>query len=262
MNLLGQVVNHKMFGKGVITNLCENRITVSFVGSQKLFLFPDAIPQHLTLKNASIQKKIEKMNEEQEQKVNEKRRKNEEDDKYRSRIYTMKIPTKSQVAYNIPKDKIDSLEYVEAGCFLSGYMAGKPRNPSNVQPNSAIILTDCATENEDERTIIGIAMAHEKFWGEDCRDGIIKLHEKHKMILSDENKISFWKYFKRQAFPVRWGRVPFKYFQNQTMEKILIDICQKTAGTVQGDAATDIYHYFCTINRISEKRIIHEEIRE
>lgn len=102
MNLLGQAVKHKMFGTGVITDLCENKITVCFAENQKLFLFPDAIPCYLTMKNTSIQKKIESINEERERVINEK------------------------------KQKI-----------------------------------------EEERTIIGVAMAKERFWGNECTDGKI-----------------------------------------------------------------------------------------
>ena len=57
-NLLGQAVKHKRFGKGVITALSENKITVCFSESRKLFLFQDAFSGYLTLKNDSIQKKL------------------------------------------------------------------------------------------------------------------------------------------------------------------------------------------------------------
>lgn len=88
----------------------------------------------------------------------------ERENKYRNRMFTMKIPQKSQVAYDILEEDIVNLDYIETGCLLSGEMKGSPRIPSNVQPNSAIILTDCGNGGEDERCIIGIAMAGEYFW--------------------------------------------------------------------------------------------------
>lgn len=262
MNLLGQAVKHEKFGNGVITELCGNKITVCFAESSKLFLFPEAIPRYLTLKNNSIQKKIEIINEERTQLINEEKKKIEEENKYRNRLYTMKIPLKSQVAYNILEDAIGDLNHVKAGCFLSGPMKGKPRIPANIQPNSAIILTDCAFNNEDERTIVGVAMADERFWGSECTDGIIKLHRKYKLTLPDEHKISFWKYFKREVFSSRWGNVPFKYFQNQIMERILFDIYKNMAGTEQEVKANCIYHYFCKLNRIPAKQNTHNEAGE
>ena len=259
MDLLGQAVHHKVFGKGIVTDFCKNKMTVCFAQSQKLFLFPDAIPRYLTLKNVSLQKKIEDINEERERVIREKRRKIEEENRYRKRLYTMKILPKSQVAYNISNANIEKLEYIETGYFLSGNMKGKPRVPVNIQPNSAILLTECLSDREDERAIIGVAMAGQRFWGQECRDGMINLHNKYKVILPEDQKLSFWQYFKREVFPARWGSVPFRYFQNQTMEKILLDICQNAAGTDQAQAVLDFYRYFCKLNRISEKKIAEGE---
>lgn len=252
MNLLGQTVNHKTFGNGMIMEFSENRLTVCFAESQKVFLFPDAFLRHLTLKNRSIQKKVEQLNEERLQKIDAKKQKLERESAYRRRIQTMKIPTKSQVVYDISEEKVGNLESVDAGCILSGDRKGKPRVPSNIQPNSAILLTDCKNGEEEERSIIGVAMADEHFWGKDCRDGEIRLHRKYQLLLSDENRMLFWSYFTPEALPVQWGKVPFRYFQNQTMQRMLADICSRAAGTEQEAEAMELYRYFCFVNRLSE----------
>ncbi|MBE6022592.1 MAG: hypothetical protein E7231_05055 [Cellulosilyticum sp.] len=253
MNLLRQAVKHKKFGKGVITEVSENKITVCFAEGQKLFLIPDAFPQYLTLKDNSIQKKMETLNEERLQATKVRERIIEKE--YRSRLCTMKIPLKSQMVYDISEEEIKDLEYVDTGCILSGDMKGQPRIPSNIQPNSAILLTDCEKGKEDERSIIGIVMAHELFWGKESKDGQIKLHQKHNLILADENRISFWKYFKRDLIPNQWGRIPFKYLQNQTMHSIIFEICCKAVGTEQEEKVMELYRYFCSVNRIPEKSI-------
>ena len=255
MNLLGQEVKHKRFGEGVITEVSENSITVCFVESQKLFLFPDAFPQHLTLKNHSIQKKMEKLNEERLQTIKARKQKLEEESEYRSRVYRMRIPLKSQVAYAISEEEIKDLEYIDTGYILTGNMKGQPRVSSNIQPNSAILLTDCGKGGEDERAIIGIAMVHEFYWGKENKDGQIKLHHKHNVILADENRMSFWHYFKRDLTSAQWGKVPFKYFENDTMHRILFEICCKAVGTEQEEKVMELYSYFCLINRIPEKTI-------
>ena len=255
MNLLGQAVKHKKFGKGVITDFSENIVTVCFAESQKSFLFPDAFPQYLTLKNNSIQKKMEELNEERLQGVKARKQKIEKENEYRSRVYTMRIPLKSQVAYDISEEEISTLEYVDTGCILTGNMKGRPRVPSSVQPNSAILLTDCGKGGEDERSIIGIAMAHEFFWGKESKDGQIKLHHKHNLILADENRVSFWRYFKRDLRSEQWGKVPFKYFQNETMHRIIFEIGCKAVGTEQEEKVMELYSYFCFLNRMPEKTI-------
>lgn len=259
MNLLGQLVKHKKFGKGVITDFSNNIVTVCFAESQKLFLYPDAFSKYLTFNNHSFQKKIEKLNEERLQTINERKQKLEKEKEYRRRMYTMRIPLKSQVVYDISEKEIKDLDYVEAGYILTGKMKGRPRVPSNIQPNSAILLTDCGKSEEDERYIIGIAMAHEFFWGKESKDGQIKLHRKHNLILTDENRISFWKYFKKDLISEQWGRVPFKYIQNEIMHRIIFEICNKAIGTEQEEKAKELYGYFCFINRIPEKTIVEIE---
>ncbi len=251
MKLIGEVVRHKRFGKGVITDLSENKISVSFNETKKLFIYPDAFLQYLTLKNNSIQKKIEKISEERVREKDVQKQIEKLENRYRLRIHTMNIPLKSQVAYNISEDEIHNiqgLEYVETGCFLTGERKGQPRIPSQIQPNSAVILTDCENSEEKERYIIGIAMVDDHFWGKECMDGQIKLHKQHKLILPEEYRLSFWKYFNREAFPTQWGKVPFQYFQNQTMQKIIHDICNELTGTELEESALDFYDYFCSIN--------------
>ena len=241
MQLLGQEVNHKKYGKGVITELAENKITVRFEESQKLFLHPEAFQQHLRLTNRLVQKKIDKLNEEKIRETEERKK--------------IKISVKSQVVFNSSEDKLKEaggLEYIHTGYFLSGEMKDKPRIPANIQPNTAVILTDCGNAGEEERTIFGIAMVDENFLGSECNDGQIKLHKKHILILEEENRLLFWKYFKRETFPARWGRVPFKYFENHTMQKIIFDICNTVTGTEQKESALELYRYFCSLNKLSE----------
>ena len=114
-------------------------------------------------------------------------------------------------------------------------------------PNRLFTIRKDTTDKSNE----GIASLR-YFWGKECTDGQIKLHSKYKLMLSDENRLSFWKYFKREAFPAQWGKVPFKYFQNQSMRKILFNICEKAAGTEQEEATMNFYRYFCSINRIPD----------
>lgn len=66
------------------------------------------------------------MNEERLRELEVEREKLEIETRHRRRMYTAKRSLKSQVAYNIPEDKAEGLEYVETGCVLSGPMKGKP----------------------------------------------------------------------------------------------------------------------------------------
>ncbi len=253
MNLVGEEVKHKVFGRGVITNLNENKITVNFEKSEKIFLFPDSVPRYLVFLNTSIQEQMERINDEKERIESEKKQKIEMEKEYRNRLYNMKILPNSQVAYNVLTKEISDLKYVETGVYLSGNMKGVPRIPVRIQPSSALILTYCNQGDEDSRKIIGIAMADDKFWGKECKDGHIVLHEKYQMMLPKKQQLLFWEYFNRIEFPANWGSVPFKYTPSQVVEDILLDICQNAVGTEKENESMEIYRYFCKLNRIAER---------
>lgn len=265
MNLSGQAVKHAAFGKGIITDFSGNKISICFSEGQKLFLYPEAFSQFLTLENESLQQEIQKINEEHFEIREAQRKKTEQENIYRSRIYTMKIPLKSQIAFDISAEEADKamhLNYAGTGCILSGKLKGKPRIPSNVQPNTALLFTECGDAGENERCIFGVAMVDTYFWGSECQDGQITLHDRHKLILPAEKRLPFWNYFRREAFPAQWGKIPFKYFQNQTMQKVLYDICSVTAGTSQEKNAIDLYSYFSSINRLPEIQLAQRELED
>ena len=49
-----QVVNHKVFGKGIIVSLSGKYITVAFGGVKKTFVYPDAFETFLTLDGGNL----------------------------------------------------------------------------------------------------------------------------------------------------------------------------------------------------------------
>ena len=55
MELRSQAVKHAAFGKGIITEVSGNTITVCFAQGEKKFPCPDAFIHHLTLKDAALQ---------------------------------------------------------------------------------------------------------------------------------------------------------------------------------------------------------------
>ncbi len=254
MNLLGQPVRHEKFGKGVIIGLGGNKVRVRFANRQRLFQFPEAFSHYLTVKDDEIHREISKISREHEVELAQKQLEIEKENNNRNRIRTMRIQSKAQVAYDLSGGRIVGMDYVETGNLLSGARQGQPRIPTSARPNSAVLLTSRGNGGEDDRKIIGIAMVDKSFWGTECTDGRIRFHPKHRLILAENDRISFWKYFDREAFTPRWGRVPFKYFENDTMLQILLDVSSRAAGTKQEDQAEAMYRYFCLINRIPERQ--------
>ena len=175
MNLLGQNVVHKKYGTGVITNLFTNKVTVCFSECEKLFLFPNAFPEYLTLEDPSIQKEIDLLNKKRLSALAQIKKEKEKESRYLYCIYKSKLSSNSQIAYNLVEKDATALNYVETGCILSGDKKGQHRTPSKIQPNSAILLTDCNGSNEDQRIIWGLAMVDRHFFGDECHDGQILL---------------------------------------------------------------------------------------
>jgi transcription elongation factor GreA-like protein len=61
MNLCGEFVTHKVFGKGQITNADDNCVTVQFseLNETKRFIFPNAFGTFLTPVSQSISQEIQ-----------------------------------------------------------------------------------------------------------------------------------------------------------------------------------------------------------
>lgn len=93
-------------------------------------------------------------------------------------------------------------------------------------------------------------MVGDNFWGKHCRNGIVNGHEKHRVCLPSDVRLPYWNYFEHsETFP-RWGNVPFKYFANSTMQKILLNMIDLLVDTEQELAVKEFYQYFCEINRL------------
>ena len=41
----GALMMHKKFGMGIVTNVTDEKITLDFAGTEKTFLYPDALEQ-------------------------------------------------------------------------------------------------------------------------------------------------------------------------------------------------------------------------
>lgn len=255
MDLLGQTVRHKLFGKGVITDLCQDRLTVRFGESQRCFMYPDAIPRFLTLEDSAIQDRIEDINNRREEKLERERHRQEEKDKYRRRLLNMKIPPRCQAAYNLPRDWDPASRLLPTGSYLSGYMKGQPRLPSNIQPNSALLLTSCQG-SEQERRIDGIAMVDIHFWGDECKDGQIVLHPDMLIMLPEEDRALFWPCLEDKAVPASWGRIPFRYVQNSIMEGIISDMLRNSKDKPWQEKALALDEYYSKLNRVPSHKPI------
>ncbi|PKM50178.1 MAG: hypothetical protein CVV02_12485 [Firmicutes bacterium HGW-Firmicutes-7] len=60
MNLIDKIVEHKQFGKGLITKQSQEKITVQFDIGEKIFQYPMAFEQFLVLMDETLSTEISK----------------------------------------------------------------------------------------------------------------------------------------------------------------------------------------------------------
>lgn len=258
MQLLGQAVRHISFGEGIIKDISGRYITICFAQSEKKFLYPDAFVDFLKIKDTQKQKLLDEKNNQRLELEKAEIQKAHERQIRRQKIRKMKITPNSQAVFHVELQKAKSIVergVISTGCYLSGISKGKPRIPRKLKPNSVCLITGLQKGDEErERCILGAFVVREDFLGEYCQDGIIVGHKKHKVFLGSETALPFWDYFEHDGKFPRWGNVPFKYFSNTTMQKILFDMVNRLVDTEQETTVSEFYQYFCNMNRLSAKK--------
>lgn len=251
MQLIGQAVKHSTFGKGVVTDWDDNRITICFPEGEKRFIYPDAFSNFLTLNNRGMQMKIQTLLNvaaaEERAKAEKMRREQEKEYLLRN----VKISPCGQAAFHVApeqRETIFSAWAVSTGHYASGYSKGKPRIPERMKPNSMCLLTECPEGREEERSIIGAFMVQEDFLGRYCRSGKIEAHPIYRFRLPSEYRLPFWTYAAQNPEERRWGRVVLKYMSNEIGERILFDIKELPLDEESKKSAEHFYRYYCKLN--------------
>ncbi len=108
MNLIDKMVEHKQFGKGLITKQSEEKITVQFDIAEKIFQYPMAFDQFLVLMDevmgAEISKSIQDKKDVIENEINARKQKE------------LELQIESvQVKQTVPKIKAKKVKAVKAG---------------------------------------------------------------------------------------------------------------------------------------------------
>jgi len=259
MHLLGKVITHKTYGKGTITAVSGNMVTVCFPeDGEKKFLYPDAFMQFLKFKDQKTQEQVDALLRSKKMEEEAERKAAGEMLARRQRMANLKLTLYSQAAFGMICNKLEDVLAswtVSTGRYYSGMSAGQPRIPHKLCPNSACLLTYCPEgAAEGERRIVGAFMVKEDFFGDFCTDGLIEAHEQYRIALKENEILRLWDYFDEKERPKRWGNTEFKYLATTTMQKILYDIKNAIASKDRLEAAEEFYRYFCKINRLSDYR--------
>lgn len=265
MNILNKTVRHRTYGEGTICSFEDNVVAVRFGTAVKKFIYPDAFKDYLTITESESRQYIEKKLLELEEE-NRLKREQEEKEAELKRLYNaLPLDDSAQAAFAfMENDRQQTMKdwTVSLGKYRTGYNKGQPRIPTRMYPNSACILTYREkSEAEEERRIWAVFMVREDFIGPDCKDGIIKAHEKYRICLSEAeaDKLRFWDYFKEEGTVPKWGLIEHKYVSNQITSDILCDILELKSGTEEQDLCREFLKYYCGLNKINRPELKEEE---
>lgn len=245
------VVRHDSFGKGIVTSLDDNMITVCFNEGEKKFIYPDAFKSFLVYEDLKQQKKIQHLLRLEEERKERMFKMDQAEQARLFRIKNYKVLVNSQAAFRISEEEMQCVFTdwcVSTGTFLSGYAKGRPRIPERLMPNSACLLTYRPAElPEAERLIVGVFMVRQDFLGDECMDGKISAHETYRIRLTEGETLPFWRYFSEKP-KKSWGSTPYKYFSNRTMANILRDISDIANTPEQQETAEAFRKYYMHVN--------------
>lgn len=250
MQLKGQAVKHSAFGKGIITEADEKRLTVCFAQGEKRFLWPDAFSCYLTLKDERLQSELVSMVRQKERRLQKEKQHEMDSIENQIRLRSLKISLKSQAAFDVDAQQLRQLNeegFLTTGVYPSGPRKGQARVPSSIKPNTACLLTQRLTPDDElSRHILGVCMVCDDFWGEACTEGQVRIHERYRLMLP--SPVPFWPFFASDK--PAWGNTPYKVFSLLTMRSILKTTLAAFENSTNEATARDFYRYYCNINQL------------
>ena len=270
MNLINEKITHEVFGKGKIIDHDETFITVDFEDDTKKFVYPDALGKFIKLKDRDVAESMkdiltkEKAEKElEQQKLDEEQRKQAEIAYRRNKLKDIKIHESSQVVFWIEEEEVDAIFtdwQVSTGTIQSGKNEGQPNKVARLRPNSAVLLTVRASDEEEvNRKIIGLYMVNETFSGELNDEGMITAHENYRITLTKEesDKMLFWNYYINKNYPHRttWNSGRYRYYDNVMTAQILTDLISLKTDENEKELAERFLAYFNEMNLLDDTEI-------
>lgn len=270
MDLTNQKITHKVFGEGSVVSQNDSLITVKFDQEKKVFVYPDAFGNFISLKDPAVAESmknvVRRLKSEEEELLKEEKEQRKQKLIIKSQKRKLKngrLHESSQAVFWLDKEEQETIfsEWqVSTGSVQSGANKGTPSRAARLRPNSAIILTSRDEEQEEtERRILGIYMVPETFSGSMSEDGLIPAHSKFRIQLTDEesDKMLFWNYYKNKNYPDRttWNSGKYRYFDNIWAAQMLKDIIDMRSSEEGLEDVENFLNYFCQVNALEKDTI-------
>lgn len=270
MDLINQKITHKVFGEGSIVSHDDSLITVDFNNETKVFVYPDAIGDFITLKDEELAQSMKKVvrqlkSEEEELKKEEKEERKQKLIKknQKRKLKNRRLHESSQAVFWLDEEEQEDIFEtweIGTGTVQSGANKGQPSRAARLRPNSAVILTARSEEQDEvERRILGLYMVTEVFSGNISDDGTVPAHEKYRIKLTEEEseKMLFWNYYINKNYPNRttWNSGKYRYFDNVWAAQMLKDIIDMRTDPEEVEEAEKFLNYFLQMNALEAEDV-------
>jgi len=272
LELCGEIVKHKSFGRGQIVEFANNYATVLFDDSkeEKKFGYPSAFGAFLELENKSFFKQIEEdKNEITEKEAEDKRIKQElanleitiktKGSRARSaKSTTAKNSTSncSNIAFKCNYcDDGQMLEIWTAGGGVAQNKDGKPISLKNVRANSlAVLTTKLPRTKEKDRFIFAVFLIDENYEGDSNENGHVVANPKYIMQLSssEARELKFWDYYFNPNKPeqIILGSALHRYLTDVQSAQMLKKICEVKKDPIEGELSREFLEHYCKIKKL------------
>lgn len=278
LEFLGEIVTHKIFGKGKIIGLTEGYVTILFEDdvNERKFVYPFAFGEFLISDNKGFKKVINKDKRALERQIAEQERIAEEllqlaiayelEAKKVKGKKGVKITDKNNIAikYNYCKDaktqqgeenQMLGIWNIGLGVTQSGSRMGKPIRLRNARTNSLAILTAKPTKiKERDRFIFAIFLIDEINEVDDGIRGNIVANPKFRIELSpgEAEELRFWDYYINSNKPERivFGSGLHRYISDIQSAQILVKIQELKKGTEDEQLSKEFLEHFCQLKSI------------
>lgn len=253
MKLEEKKVVHSKFGPGKIIRIEDRKIYILFQEGEKKFLYPQCFENFLKTEDTKVEAYIQQqIDEEKHQKEIEQKRLLEKT-RHIDFLASQKVKMGAHAVFDVDNacpDGITDITAFKMGQYVSGNKKGQPRIPKRIYANSACILTKKEeSDAESGRVICGIYMPEERFCGEECKDGIVPIHEMYKINWEEQEEITFWDYFSNEKEVEKWKNGEVKYIPKMVVNKILQDMVRLTADFEKREKIVDFLYYFKSLNQ-------------
>jgi hypothetical protein len=274
MELLGEKVKHKVFGKGQIIEFKNDYVKVLFEerNEEKDFSYPSVFGGFLELENKSLLGQVQEVlsdiahREAEERIMNEVRIKSEADIKAkaqgsrRPKTTTKKTSDTSNIALKCSYCEGTKNEDTMENKGLCRDEKGLPISLKKASPSSLALLTSkLPGDKEEKRFIFAAFLIDKKHEGGTVDEGYTGANPKYKIqLLPDEViELRFWDYYFNPNNPekVVFGSASHKYITDVQSAQVLKKIYEMKEGTIDEEPMQHFLEYYCTIKNLDINEI-------